>query len=277
MHHQAARACVDRRVHEGDSIEVGSTELFVLSTPGHTHDGISLLAPDALIAGDLFHPGARGHGDEVCADRTSLSDSLRRLAQLDPTLPVYGTHSLPSARPEPLLAALAGATDSTSGPAVFPPPSRIGSDFVPPTSVSSLAILRANTTCTRNGAVRMPPCCQEAPEIERISPTRLAQRMHTNGPPHVIDVRSLAEFESDPLGRIPGSLLLPLEHLEAEADNIKALGGDVVLTCRTTLRSVLGADVLLRAGVAKVSVLTGGIIAWRAEGLEVDTSREAVA
>ena len=228
------------------------------------------------MAGDLFHPGARGHGDEVCADAASHVACLRRLGSLDPTLLVYGTHTAPAVRPEPLLIALANASESAAQARVYPPPSRLGSDVVAPTADSSLAILRANAACSPVGSVPMPRCCATHSDVERIAPAELAARMQARTAPNIIDVRSLAEFDSDPFGRIPGSLLVPLEHLEAEAESIKALSGEVVLTCRTTLRSVLGAETLRRAGVGKVSVLTGGIIAWRAEGLEVETGREEV-
>lgn len=55
--------------------------------------------------------------------------------------------------------------------------------------------------------------------------------------------------------------------------NDKPRDQSVVLLCETGSRSAIGASLLAAAGFTDVTNLTGGIVAWRREGLplEVDT------
>jgi glyoxylase-like metal-dependent hydrolase (beta-lactamase superfamily II)/rhodanese-related sulfurtransferase len=270
MHHQAPRGCVDRRVRHSEVIDVGNLPVRVLTTPGHTYDSISLAVEDALLAGDLLTLGPRGHGDEGCADVEAFADSIHMLEALSPATRVFGTHDAAGARPEPLLVALARAVASYEPTARASGASRMGTGVVAPTDGATFTFLRANSSCDsrarQSGASQSPAPTDPA----RLSPKDLAAALDSVSPPHVVDVRSPAEFHDDGLGSIPGSLLVPLDHLEAEAPNLRALGTPIVVSCRATLRSALGASILQRSGLASVSVLEGGILAWRAEGFEVD-------
>jgi glyoxylase-like metal-dependent hydrolase (beta-lactamase superfamily II)/rhodanese-related sulfurtransferase len=272
MHHQAPRACVNRRVHHGDEIDVGSLTLRVLTTPGHTYDSLSLAVEDVLVTGDLMNLGPRGHGDEVCADVGAFADSLRMLESLSAVTRVFGTHDAPGARPEPLLTALAraGALNQSADPEVAA--SRMGTGFVAPTDGATFDFLRANSSCDSTGADSASHPSQQRAAFERKSPSELAAALQSTVPPHVVDVRSPAEYYDDGLGSIPGSLLVPLEHLEAEADNLRALGTPIVVSCRSMVRSVLGAGVLETLGLRSVSVLEGGILAWASEGYPVQSN-----
>ncbi|MCC6525459.1 MAG: rhodanese-like domain-containing protein [Polyangiaceae bacterium] len=104
----------------------------------------------------------------------------------------------------------------------------------------------------------------------RLTPTELAEALVGPRPPTVIDVRTLDEFFDDPLGRVPGALVVPLPHLAAEAETLRALGTDLVVYCRTDERAFRAAASLRAAGLAEVSVLAGGIVAWRRAGLPVE-------
>lgn len=71
---------VDNALADGQTIEVGGTELTVLHTPGHSPGGVCLWVPAerTLFSGDtLFHggPGATGRS---FSDRDQLEDSIRR-------------------------------------------------------------------------------------------------------------------------------------------------------------------------------------------------------
>jgi hydroxyacylglutathione hydrolase len=85
----------------------------------------------------------------------------------------------------------------------------------------------------------------------------------------VVDVRSAAEWRT---GHVPGSLHIPLGRLMTQM-NDKPRDQSVVLLCETGSRSAIGASLLAAAGFTDVTNLTGGIVAWRREGLplEVDT------
>ena len=272
MHHQAPRGCVDRRVRHGDVIDVGTLGVRVLTTPGHTYDSISLAVEDALLAGDLLTLGPHGHGDEVCADVDAFADSLHMLEALSPATRVFGTHDAPGARPEPLIIALSRVSTLNLTAGHDSGASRMGTGFTAPTDSATFGFLRANSSCDAGagGTEASEPSAAGA-EVTRVSAAELATALGSAAPPHVLDVRSAAEFREDPLGSIPGSLQVPLDRLEAEAGTLRALGRPIVVSCRATVRSVLGATVLQRLGISSVSVLEGGILAWAAGGFPVES------
>ena len=94
----------------------------------------------------------------------------------------------------------------------------------------------------------------------------------------LIDIREAAEFSR---GHIPGAVLSPRGLLEFELHALverTAAGSDVapedreiVLYCGTGGRSALAAETLTNMGYRNVTSLDGGIIAWSAAGLPVDT------
>lgn len=101
----------------------------------------------------------------------------------------------------------------------------------------------------------------------QIEPPDVASRM-SNGT-LVVDVRTLAEWRR---GHIPGSLHVPLGRLVSQTAD-RPRSQPVVLVCESGSRSSIGASLLTAAGFTDVTNLTGGLNAWRREGLplEVDT------
>jgi hydroxyacylglutathione hydrolase len=85
----------------------------------------------------------------------------------------------------------------------------------------------------------------------------------------VVDVRSTAEWRS---GHVTGSLHIPLGKLVSQM-NERPRSQSIVLVCESGSRSAIGASLLAAAGFEDVTNLTGGIAAWRRDGLplEVDT------
>ncbi len=267
MHHQAPRACVHRRVRDGDELVVGSLRVRVIATPGHTYDSISLLVGDRILTGDVLDVGPTGHSDESCSNGEAWEESVAALRKLEPTLSVFGTHVDPS-KPRVLMAALAEAWESRS---VLPAPgsgSRMGTDFRRPSDGASFDALRSNLACA--SVPRTPVAAVGGRAVPRMQPSDLVQALRSNDAPHVIDVRSVEEYFDASLGRVPGALLVPLEHLEAEGDALRSLGGGLVVSCRTTARAVLAASVLIDQGMTDVRVLEGGVLAWKAEGHPVE-------
>jgi len=89
----------------------------------------------------------------------------------------------------------------------------------------------------------------------------LADSSHAVG---VLDVRSEAEFRG-PGGHIEGARNIPVGELEARLEELSDWRRvPVVAVCRTDRRSAAAARVLSRAGFENVSVLAGGMDAWRA-------------
>ncbi|MHB1847209.1 MAG: MBL fold metallo-hydrolase [Deltaproteobacteria bacterium] len=94
----APAGSVARPLHEGDGLAIGSVELSLLSTPGHTADSLVLRLPDRVLTGDTLLVGASGRTDLPSGDAEAEWASLQRLKELpDETLVfpahVYGTRA----------------------------------------------------------------------------------------------------------------------------------------------------------------------------------------
>ena len=84
----------------------------------------------------------------------------------------------------------------------------------------------------------------------------------------VIDVREFPEYVA---GSIPGSKLVPAGTLESQAETWSR-HEPVVLVCRSGRRASTAAAVLHKMGFSHVAVLEGGIEAWKAAGLSVQSA-----
>jgi rhodanese-related sulfurtransferase len=84
--------------------------------------------------------------------------------------------------------------------------------------------------------------------------------------PVIIDVRGPAEF-TGPLGHIPGARNVPLDEIPAHTAALAGEAEPIVLVCHTDRRSSAAAVHLRAAGVANVTVLQGGMVAWHRAGL----------
>jgi rhodanese-related sulfurtransferase len=94
----------------------------------------------------------------------------------------------------------------------------------------------------------------------------LRGRLAAEPAPLVLDVRGRDEFDG-PLGHIDGALNIPLPDLAARQAEITTANRSIVCVCLTDKRSAAAAAQLAAAGVGEVSVLRGGMKAWREAGL----------
>jgi rhodanese-related sulfurtransferase len=110
----------------------------------------------------------------------------------------------------------------------------------------------ALTRLIRNNPPGRPPepVWAEVPELR----ARLA-----GAAPLVLDVRGADEFDG-PLGHIEGARNIPLPELAGA-------GRPIVCVCLTDKRSTAAAAQLAAAGIGEVSVLRGGMKAWREAGV----------
>jgi rhodanese-related sulfurtransferase len=107
---------------------------------------------------------------------------------------------------------------------------------------------------------------QKAPAEPRWVEVAALRRQLADDPPLLLDVRGPDEFDG-PLGHIEGARNIPLPELLAHQTEIVAAGRPVVCVCLTDKRSAAAAAQLAAAGVDEVSVLRGGMKAWREAGL----------
>jgi len=101
----------DHLFADGESFAIGSLQARAIATPGHTSDGMSYLAGDAVFVGDtLFAPGGgTGRCDFPGADAATQYRSIRRLYELPDATRVFLCHDYPAAGAEPVAQTSIGA------------------------------------------------------------------------------------------------------------------------------------------------------------------------
>jgi glyoxylase-like metal-dependent hydrolase (beta-lactamase superfamily II) len=101
----------DHLFDDGEAFAIGSLQARALATPGHTGDGMSYLAGDAVFVGDTLFAPERGTGrcDFPGADAATQYRSIRRLYDLPEATRVFLCHDYPDAGSEPVAQTTIGA------------------------------------------------------------------------------------------------------------------------------------------------------------------------
>jgi glyoxylase-like metal-dependent hydrolase (beta-lactamase superfamily II) len=91
--HKLSKVKKDTSVADGDIIKLGAVSIKVLHTPGHTPDGICLLADGKLLTGDILFVGECGRTDLPGSSTEDIYYSLFHcLMKLDDEIEVYPGH-----------------------------------------------------------------------------------------------------------------------------------------------------------------------------------------
>jgi adenylyltransferase/sulfurtransferase len=93
--------------------------------------------------------------------------------------------------------------------------------------------------------------------MEEITPVELAERLKI-GDVDLIDVREPHEWD---IARIPGARLIPLGEFPAAIPSLDR-NRDIVVQCRSGVRSANAVRQLQAAGFTRVQNLAGGILRW---------------
>lgn len=80
-----------RTVSEGDVLTIGSCQITVLHTPGHTPGGVCYRVEDVLFTGDTLFAGSMGRTD-LGGNPAEMRASLKRLASLPGNAAVHPGH-----------------------------------------------------------------------------------------------------------------------------------------------------------------------------------------
>src|SRR5499425_1297216 len=91
-----------------------------------------------------------------------------------------------------------------------------------------------------------------------ITPVELKQKMDRGDDFVLVDVREPEEFA---IGRIPGSKLIPLATVPARVHELSS-ADEIVVHCRSGVRSGKAVEFMKQAGYRKVKNLVGGILRW---------------
>jgi adenylyltransferase/sulfurtransferase len=94
--------------------------------------------------------------------------------------------------------------------------------------------------------------------VPEITPTELKAKLDAGESIFVLDVREPHEYD---ICRIDGTTLIPLGQLPSRVNELNT-ADDIVIHCKSGIRSAKATDFLMKAGFRKVKNLKGGILAW---------------
>ena len=94
--------------------------------------------------------------------------------------------------------------------------------------------------------------------IPEITPTELKKKIDAHEPFTLIDVREPHEYQ---ICRIPGSKLIPLGEVPKRMNELDS-ADEIVVHCKSGMRSAKAVGLLMNAGFLKIHNLKGGILAW---------------
>jgi len=266
----------DRLLAHGDVVNVGSLAFEVRATPGHTDGCLSYVLPEQrmVFTGDALLIRGAGRTDFQQGSARTLFHSVReQILSLPGDFLIYPAHDY-SGRSVTTVAE-EKAYNPRLGDGVREP------DFVGymenlglPHPAKMDRAVPANLVC---GKPDDPDDAPHAPEwgpvirtfagVWQIEPEWVHRH---SAEVRVIDVREQVEVDASPMGRIPGSTVIPLSELRSRTDDVPR-DKPVICVCPAGARSAVAAGVLEKAGVPQVANLRGGLLAWRAAGLPVET------
>ncbi len=278
MYDKAPALCADRKVREGDTIELpDDIRVRVLHTPGHTKDSMSLVVDEFFVfTGDalFLDDGGAGRDDLPGGDPGEHWDSLRKLAALPEHLIVYPAHDYRGRKPSSL------GTQKRTNPFLQIPTREayiyyLQEQVLGPADWMA-AVLKANAGCTTDpnaawipeeGAVCEVGGTRDAEldgiEVPFITPSRLKRKLKGGKKPVLLDVREKDELTGE-LGHLEGITHIPVGSLKVRKGELDP-SREVVTICRSGRHATTAAKILKKAGFPKVSVLEGGMIAWKKE------------
>jgi len=280
--HRAGAEFPHVAVHDGEELRIGDVVLLALETPGHTPEGISWVAidtaePDAprkvftgdtLFIGDVGRPdlvGSKGYSAEEMA--SLLYDSIhRKLLTLDDEVEVYPAHGAGSA---------CGRNISSDRSSTIGEQRRTNYALRPMTREQFISLMTSDlpeapgyfsmdAEINRRGAGMLSEIA-----VAALTPAEANKAMQQGA--LVLDVRDSTAFAN---GHIPGSvniglkgsyapwsgsLIKPSDRLILVADGKDEIDEAVMRLARVGLENVAG-------------YLDGGILAWNAAGLELETT-----
>ena len=82
----------DILLHDGDKLTLGTEEITVMSTPGHTGGSVCYLFGDSMISGDTLFRGSFGRTDLYGSSDDEMKQSLKKLSAIQTNYTVYPGH-----------------------------------------------------------------------------------------------------------------------------------------------------------------------------------------
>jgi len=249
MHEKAVSSIVDKRLKDNDQIAIGSSNLKVIYTPGHTDDAVSLYGEDQLFTGDVLLIGSVGRTDFQNGSPESMFDTLQKLKALPDKTAVFPGHDYHEKRSSTI------AKEKKDNPFL----KEVNKDAFVKNMRSKIIPKPFNI----DNIVRVNQR-GEAASLEMISPRDAFVLAEKDSQIKFLDVRSALEFSQV---HIKDSINIPIDILSAKMNDLSQSKQTYVVLCRTGNRSPMAADMLMQSGIQGVKVMQGGMTRWQKEGL----------
>lgn len=268
----------DRYLQDGDRIPFGSRSLSARTTPGHTGGCMTYVLDDQSMAftGDCLLIRGCGRTDFQEGDSRTMYRSVhQKIFSLPDACLLYPGHDYKGLtmtsvgeekRYNPRLGGdidehdFAGYMDNLG----LAHPKKL--DIAVPANLKSG---KPDGEGARQAEPSWAPLTYTFAGIWEVEPQWLEDH---RAECQIVDVREASEFEG-PMGRIPGSTLIPLGQLNERASELSA-DRPVVTVCRSGARSAQATLMLRRAGFDRVANLAGGMLRWRAQRGAVEGARD---
>jgi glyoxylase-like metal-dependent hydrolase (beta-lactamase superfamily II)/rhodanese-related sulfurtransferase len=240
----------DQMLIDGDLITIGATRIRVIATPGHTPGSMSFLVADNVFTGDALLIEGCGRTDFQDGSSDALFDSVtHKLFTLPPTTVVWPGHDY------------RGRSSSTIGHERQHNPRFAGQDvegfrrimaelnLAPPKHIQKAVPANRAGGALHAGEATLP-MVQPRDFLQRFDSVRDA----------LVDLRDNADACADPY---PSAVCVGV----GDVAKMRELAGGVrtlYVLCRSGRRSLAATEALVKAGVANVCNVTGGVIAVKA-------------
>ena len=116
------------------------------------------------------------------------------------------------------------------------------------------------------------------PAISEITVDHLFDRINSNLPPLLIDVRVEKDFNGDgqykyeKYGHIPNAKSIPIMELSPDLEDLQPFKEkEIVTICQGGGMSLIAVEILIDADFKDVKSLTGGIVEWHKNGYPLTT------
>jgi len=268
----------DRRLSQGERLELGQQSWQVLELPGHTEDGIGLYQAEkgVLLSGDTLLIGASGRTDFPDADSSLLWKSLVSLTVgLPPETIVFPAHDYKDLICTSIGVELQRNLELKHGSldrfialregnliANLPAEVRHCLDFNLSKSPAELP-----WGIVAGGASQFGLLAQYEPRFGSIPVEKFRHKIQEQDPGNAfVDVRERSEFLD---GHVPGMINIPLSEIGFHLAELKG-HQRVYVSCLTGHRSAMAAATLSYLGLGDVVNVAGGFKAWTQNGFKVE-------
>jgi len=251
MCEKAISSVADKRLKDNDQINVGTSNVKVIYTPGHTDDSVSLYGEGGLFSGDVLLIGSVGRTDFQNGSPESMFDTLQKLKTLPDESILCPGHDYHEQRSSTI------AKEKENNPFL--------KETNKETFVRNMRAKVIPKPFNIDNIIRVNQKGQ-ATAIEMISPRDALSLVGKDPQTKLLDVRSALEFNQV---HIEDSINIPIDTLSSRIGELSRAGQGYIVFCLAGNRSPMAADMLIQSGINKVKVMEGGIARWQKEKLAV--------